>query len=59
MKAEDYRGIMGSLLYIAKQTRPDILVTVTQFSRFWENPGRVHWMAAKRVLRLPEEEQRS
>ena len=59
MKAEDYRGIVGSLLYIAKQTRPDILVTVTQFSLFSENPGRVHWMAAKRVLRLPEEEQRS
>ena len=51
MKAEDYRRIVGSLLYIAKQTRPDILATVTQLSRFLENPGRVHWMAAKRGLR--------
>ena len=30
MKAEDYRGIVGSLLYITKQTSPDILATVTQ-----------------------------
>ena len=29
MKAEDYRGIVCSL-FIAKQTRPDILATVTQ-----------------------------
>ena len=38
-------------MYIAKQTRPDILATVTQLSRFLENPGRTHWVAAKRVLR--------
>ena len=51
MKAEDYRGIVGLLLYIAKQTRPDIIASVTQLSHFLENPGRVHWVAAKRVLR--------
>ena len=51
MKAEDYRGIVGSLLYMAKQTTPDILATVTQLSRFLENSGRVHWVAAKRVFR--------
>ena len=42
---------MGCLLYIAKQTRPDILATVSRLSRYLENPGKVHWMAAKRVLR--------
>ena len=26
MKAEDYRGIVGSLFYIAKQTKPDMLL---------------------------------
>ena len=51
MKAEDYRGVVGSLLYIAEQTRPDVLATVTQISRFLENPVTVHWVAAKRVLR--------
>ena len=51
MKAEDYRGIMSSLLYMVKQTRPNILATVTQLSRFLENPASVHWVDAKRDLR--------
>ena len=51
MKGCDYRAIVGCLLYIAKQTRPDILATVSKLSRYLENPGKVHWMAAKRVLR--------
>ena len=50
MKAEEYRGTVGSLLYIAKQIRSDILATVTQHSPFLENPGRVYWVAAKRIL---------
>ena len=50
MKTEDYKGIFGSLLYTAMQTSPDILAIVTLLSRFPENPGRVHWVAAKRVL---------
>ncbi|XP_063711627.1 uncharacterized protein LOC134839929 [Symsagittifera roscoffensis] len=55
MKAEDYRGFVGSLLYIAKQTWPDILATVTQLSPFMENPGRAHWVAAKRGHRYLKE----
>ena len=51
MKAGDYRDIVGSLLYIAKQTISDILATEAQLSRFPENSGRVHWVVAKRVLR--------
>ena len=50
MKTEDYKGIFGSILYTAMQTSPDILAIVTLLSRFPENPGRVHWVAAKRVL---------
>ncbi|CAB4015350.1 Hypothetical predicted protein [Paramuricea clavata] len=33
-----YRSLVGSLLYIGKQTRPDILHIVNQLSRFLENP---------------------
>ena len=51
IKGCDYRAIVGCLLYIAKQTRPDVLATVSKLSRYLENPGKVHWMAAKRVLR--------
>ena len=55
MKATYYRGIMSSLLYIAKQTKPDFpkhesAATVTQLSRFLENPRRLQWVAEKRFL---------
>ena len=51
MKAEDYRDIVGSLLYMAKQTRPDAVATVMQLSRFLESLRRVLCVAVKRVLR--------
>ena len=51
MRGFNYFGIVGYLLYIAKQTRPDILATVSKLSRFLETPGKAHWVAAKRVLR--------
>ena len=46
-----YRSLVGSLLYIGKQTRPDILNVVNQLSRFFEKPDTNHWKAAKDVLR--------
>ena len=46
-----YRSLVGSLLYIGKQTRPDILNVVNQLSRFFEKPDTTHWKAAKDVLR--------
>ena len=49
-KSDDYRGIGDSTLYIATQTWPDKLATVRSFSRFLENPEKVHWLAAKRIL---------
>ena len=51
LKDLDYRGIVGCLLYLAKQTRPDILATESRLSRYLDNPGKAHWTAAKRVLR--------
>jgi hypothetical protein len=45
-----YREIIGSLLYIARCTRPDIAFAVNVLSRFSTNPGRPHWTAAKRVI---------
>ena len=46
-----YRSLVGSLLFIGKQTRPDILSIVNQLSRFLDKPDESHWKAAKRVLR--------
>lgn len=46
-----YRIIVGSLLYLACWTRPDIAFAVSELSRFVSDPGSVHMQAAKRVLR--------
>ena len=48
---ELYRGMVGSLLYLASWTRPDIAFSVSDLSRFVSNPGKPHLEAAKRVFR--------
>ena len=45
-----YRELVGSLMYLALATRPDIAHTVSSLSQFNENPSHIHWVAAKRVL---------
>jgi len=51
MKAIPYRELIGKLLYLAIATRPDIAYVVGVLCRFVENPGLLHWHAAKQVLR--------
>jgi hypothetical protein len=46
-----YRQLLGSLMYLATQTRPDIAFAVGQAARFAENPGPAHWTALKRIVR--------
>lgn len=50
MKDVPYRGIIGSLLYVARGSRPDISFAVSALSRFNNSPGLNHWKQAKRVL---------
>lgn len=45
-----YRELMGSLMYLAVSTRPDIAHVVSALSQFNENFDKKHWAAAKRVL---------
>ena len=45
-----YRSLVGSLLYLAKQTRPDMF-TVNILSRHMNAPTNQHWMCGKRLLR--------
>ena len=45
-----YRPLIGSLLYAAVLTRPDIAAEVAVLSQFLINPGQEHWDAAVRVL---------
>jgi hypothetical protein len=45
-----YRSLIGSLMYIAIGTRPDIAFAVSKLSQFLDCYRRVHWQAAIRVL---------
>lgn len=51
MKTVPYRELVGSLMFAAIVSRPDITFAVNQVSRFLNNPGLKHWQAAKRILR--------
>ena len=46
-----YREAVGSLMYAAIATRPDIAFAVSMLSQFLDNPGPRHWEAAKRIFR--------
>ena len=46
-----YRSAIGSLLYLATCTRPDLTVAVSALSKFSQNPGIAHWEGVKRMLR--------
>lgn len=46
-----YRQLIGSLMYLAVATRPDISFAVGNASRYMENPKQVHVDAAKRILK--------
>ncbi|KAE9336562.1 hypothetical protein PR003_g12450 [Phytophthora rubi] len=48
----DYRAAVGSLMYLATTTRPDLAYVVGQLSRFVSKPTDKHCGAAKRVLRF-------
>lgn len=50
-EGNDYGAIVGSLLYLAVKTRPDIAYAVGVLSRFVSCPREPHYVAVKRVLR--------
>jgi hypothetical protein len=51
MKHIPYREAVGSLMWAAVGTRPDIAYPVGTLSKFLDNPGPAHWEAVKRVFR--------
>ena len=48
---KDYQGMVGSLLYLAVYSRPDILYAVVKLSQFSTNPSLIHLAAVKRIFR--------
>ena len=51
MVGVSYRSLVGSLMYLALCTRPDIAMGVSTLSRFCQDPGMALWEAAKRLFR--------
>ena len=51
MQQYPYISVVGSLMYLAVTTRPDIAYAAGVLARFNSNPGPAHWQAAKHVLR--------
>lgn len=45
-----YSQVVGSLMYLACATRPDISFAMCKLSRFVFNPGDVQWHAVERVM---------
>ncbi|KAJ7513483.1 hypothetical protein O6H91_23G001900 [Diphasiastrum complanatum] len=50
MKKYPYPTLIGSLMYLAICTRPDIAYGVFTLSQYCSNPGIKHWRAIKRIL---------
>ncbi len=46
-----YREAIGSIMYLAVRTRPDIAVAVGILAKHSQEPRPIHWSAVKRILR--------
>lgn len=46
-----YQQLVGSLMYVACGTRPDIAFAVNSCAQYMQNPGESHFKAAKHILR--------
>lgn len=46
-----YQEAIGSVMYLATGTRPDISYTVSRLSQYNRDPREVHWNAVKRLFR--------
>lgn len=46
-----YKEAVGSLLYLAMVTRPDLTYAVNSVSQYAESPKKAHWCAVKRILK--------
>ena len=51
MRNVPYREAIGSLMYTALGTCPDISFAVSFLTQFMQNPGRPHWEVLKHVFR--------
>ena len=50
MRVTPYREAVEALMSAVTMTRPDVANAAHQLGKFNDNPGPVHWRAAKRAL---------
>lgn len=46
-----FRELVGSLMFLATCTRPDLMFALSKISQFMQKPKFNHWTALKRILR--------
>ena len=46
-----YREVVGSLLWLANESRPDISFAGNQVAKYYCDPLMAHWNSCKRILR--------
>src|SRR6266540_4409061 len=51
MKNVPYREAVGSLMYTAMGTQPDVAFATSTVAQYMDNPGWEHWEAVKRIFR--------
>lgn len=53
-----YSNVVGSVMYCMVCTRPDLTYSASMVSRYMANPGKMHWYAAKWILRYLKQTKR-
>ncbi|GJV45753.1 retrotransposon protein, putative, ty1-copia subclass [Tanacetum coccineum] len=51
MKKVSYASAVGSIMYAVRCTRPDVTFGQNLVSRYQQNPGKLHWVAVKHILK--------
>ena len=51
MATHSYANLIGSLMYLAIATRPDIAYAINKLAQFTSVPKPKHWTAVKRIFR--------
>nr|GEV66840.1 retrotransposon protein, putative, Ty1-copia subclass [Tanacetum cinerariifolium] len=51
MKKVPYASVVGSIMYVVRCTRPDVTFAQNLVSRNQQNPGKLHWVAVKHILK--------
>ncbi|GJT08970.1 hypothetical protein Tco_0843432 [Tanacetum coccineum] len=51
MKGIPYASAVGSIMYVVRCIRPDIVFSQNLTSRYQQNPGESHWTAVKNILK--------